>query len=65
MDLQTQKLLASVISDAQSKKVSPYTTKGEVTSISGDTIYVKIEGSDISTPIKATSASVYFTLSLI
>ena len=58
MDLKTQKLLASVITDQQKNKVSPYMTKGEVISITDDTIYVKMEGSNISTPVKASSVSV-------
>lgn len=58
MDLKTQKILASVIANPQKNKVSPYTTKGEVTSVTDDTIYVKIEGSDISTPVKSSSVLV-------
>ena len=57
MDLKAQKTLAAAVFEAQ-KTISPYTTTATVTSISGDTAYVKIAGSDISTPVEASTVTV-------
>ena len=57
MDLKAQKTLAAAVFEAQ-KTVSPYTTTATVTSISGNTAYVKIAGSDISTPVEASTVTV-------
>ena len=58
MDLKIQKMLAETVANANRKTVSPYTTTAKVTSITGDTVYVKIPGSENSTPVKASSVSV-------
>lgn len=58
MDLKIQKLLAETVANANKNIVSPYTTTAEVTSITDDTVYVKIPGSENSTPVKASSVSV-------
>ena len=58
MDINTQKVLVKAITDAQTKKVTPYTTTATVHNILGDTIYVKIQGSDILTPVKSSTVSV-------
>ena len=58
MDLKVQKMLAETVANANKNTVSPYTTKAEVTSITGDTVYVKIPGSENATPVKASSVSV-------
>ena len=58
MDLKTEKILVDAITKAQESKISPYTTTAIVTSITDDIIYVKIPGSESSTPIKNTSVSV-------
>lgn len=58
MDMNTQKVLVKAIIDAQTKKVTPYTTTATVHNILGDTIYVKIQGSDILTPVKSSTVSV-------
>ena len=57
MDLKAQKTLAAAVFEAQ-KTISPYTTTATVTSISGNTAYVKIAGSDISTPVEASTVTV-------
>ena len=58
MDINAQKVLVKAITDAQTKKVTPYTTTATVHNILGDTIYVKIQGSDILTPVKSSTVSV-------
>lgn len=58
MDLKAEKILVDAITKAQKSKVAPYTTTAVVTSVMGETIYVKIPGSENSTPIKNTSVSV-------
>ena len=58
MDLKIQKMLAETVANANKNTVSPYTTTAEVTSITDDTVYVKIPGSENSTPVKASSVSV-------
>ena len=58
MDLNVEKMLTAAITDAQKSIVSPYITTATVTSISGDTIFVRIPGSDNPTPIKASSVAV-------
>lgn len=58
MDLNVEKMLTAAINDAQKSIVSPYITTATVTSISGDTIFVRIPGSDNPTPIKASSVAV-------
>lgn len=58
MDLKIQKMLAETVANANRKTVSPYTTTAKVTSITGDTVYVKIPSSENSTPVKASSVSV-------
>jgi len=58
MDLKTQKILVESIAKTQDSKIAPYTTTGVVTSVSDDIIYVRLQGSDNSTPIKKTSVSV-------
>ena len=58
MDLKAEKILVDAITKTQKSKVAPYTTTAVVTSVMGETIYVKIPGSENSTPIKNTSVSV-------
>ena len=58
MDIKTQKTLADIVLNANKKTVQPYTTTAMVKSITDDTIYVSIPGSDSVTPVKASSVSV-------
>ena len=58
MDIKTQKTLADIVLNANKKTVQPYTTTATVKSITDNTIYVSIPGSDSVTPVKASSVSV-------
>lgn len=58
MDIRTQKILAESIIESQKNTVAPYTTTAKVKSISDDTIYVEIPGSETTTPVKTSSVSV-------
>lgn len=58
MDLKVQKMLAETVTNVSKNTVSPYNTTAKVTSITDDTVYVQIPGSENSTPVKARSVSV-------
>ena len=58
MDIRTQKILAESIIESQKNTVAPYTTTAKIKSISDDTIYVEIPGSETTTPVKTSSVSV-------
>lgn len=58
MDIKTQKTLADIVLNANKKTVKPYITTATVKSITDNTIYVSIPGSDSITPVKASSVSV-------
>lgn len=59
MDITAQKMLADAINDLSKKSVAPYSTTATVKSVSEDgTIFVNIKGSDINTPVKASTVSV-------
>ena len=58
MDIETQKKLVEAIINPNKKEIKPYTTKATVSSVSDGIIYVKLPGSENSTPIKSSSVSV-------
>ena len=58
LDIETQKKLVEAIINPNKKEIKPYTTKATVSSVSDGIIYVKLPGSENSTPIKSSSVSV-------
>lgn len=59
MNTQTQKVLASAITELSKNKVTPYTTTAEVININDKgIIYVRIPGSENVTPVKTTTVKV-------
>lgn len=58
MKIYTEKILVNAIAGAQKKKTSSYTTTAEVTSVTEDSIFVRLQGSEKATPIKDSSVTV-------